>query len=208
MANITLYGTPISTYVRTVRLLMAEAGMDHNVVDIGIFNGDNQTDAYLQKQPFGKIPVVEIDGTQIYETSAITRYLNGLAGDKFTPSDLLAQARMQQIISIIDSYLYPPVVGTIVIQRLVVPQDGGTPDEQAIQQAIAPVKKALEAIESLRIGNPFLLGQTISLADFHLVPIFVYLSNTKEFGAATAQTPNLCAWWEQIKNRESVKQMC
>lgn len=208
MASITLYGTPISTYVRTVRLLLTEAGMDHDVVDIGIFNGDNQTDDYLQKQPFGKIPVVEVDGTQLYETSAITRYLDGLAAGKFTPSDLLPQARMQQVISIIDNYLYPPAVGTIVIQRLVVPQSGGTPDEPAIQQAIAPVKKALEAIESLCVGTPFLLGPDINLADFHLIPIFVYLSNTKEFGTVTAQTPKLRAWWEQIKTRESVKQVC
>ncbi|MGB3616429.1 MAG: glutathione S-transferase family protein [Elainellaceae cyanobacterium] len=208
MATITLYGTPVSTYVRTVRLLMAEASMDHDLVDIGIFNGDNKTDDYLKKHPFGKVPVVDVDGTQIYETLAITHYLNGLADGKFAPSDLLAQARMQQIIAIIDSYLYGPAIGSIVIQRLIVPQQGGDPDEQAVREAIAPVKQALEAIESLCVGNPFLLGNAISLADFHLVPIFVYLSKTKEFDAVTAQTPQLRVWWEQIKARETVKQIC
>ena len=208
MATVTLYGTPISTYVRTVRLLLAEANMDHDLVDIGIFNGDNKTDDYLKKHPFGKVPAVEIDGTQIYETSAITHYLNGLAEGKFAPSDLLTQSRMHQIAAIIDSYLYGPAIGSIVIQRLIVPQQGGDTDEQAVQQAIAPVKKALEAIESLCVSNPFLLGNAITLADFYLVPIFVYLSKTKEFDAVTAQTPKLRVWWEQIKLRDAVKQVC
>ncbi|MGF1536617.1 MAG: glutathione S-transferase family protein [Elainellaceae cyanobacterium] len=208
MANVTLYGTPISTYVRTVRLLLSEANIDHEVVDIGIFNGDNETDEYLKKHPFGKIPVVEVDGAEIYETAAITHYFNQLSGDKYTPSDLLDQARMHQIISIIDNYLYGKAIGTIVIQRLIVPQQGGEPDGQAVQEAIAPVKKALEAIEPLCVGTPFLVGSLISLADFYLIPIFVYLSKTKEFDAVTAQTPKLRAWWQQVQNLESVKQVC
>ena len=44
---ITLYGTPVSTYVRTTRLLLAEANIDYDLKDIGIFNGDNETPEYL-----------------------------------------------------------------------------------------------------------------------------------------------------------------
>ncbi|MGF1512393.1 MAG: glutathione S-transferase family protein [Elainellaceae cyanobacterium] len=208
MANTTLYGTPVSTYVRTVRLLLAEANVNHKVVDVGIFNGDNETDEYLSKQPFGKVPTIEIDGTKIYETAAITHYLNQAAGDKYRPSDLLAQARMYQIISIIDNYLYGNAIGTIVIQRLIMPQQGSKPNEQAVKEAIAPTQKALEAIEALCVGAPFLLGTLITLADFYLVPIFVYLSKTPEFGTVTTQTPKLMAWWQQVQDLESVKQVC
>lgn len=206
---LTLYGTPISTYVRTVRLLLAETNTDYDLQDIGIFNGDNETADYLSKQPFGKIPVLAVDGTEIYETSAIAHYLNQtLADGKYSPSDPLMQARMFQIMSIIDSYLYSPAVGKIVIQRLVVPQQGGQSDEAAIQAAIGPVRTALGAIEKLHTGNPFLVGSLISLADFHLIPIFFYLSNTKEFDIVTAGTPRLRVWWEQVKNLNSIKQVC
>jgi glutathione S-transferase len=97
MPNITLYGTPASTYVRTTRLLLAEANIDYDLKDIGIFNGDNKTQSYLSKHPFGKVPTLEIDGQTIYETAAITYYLNQkLAGGKFSPPDLLMQTRMHQ----------------------------------------------------------------------------------------------------------------
>ena len=209
MPNITLYGTPTSTYVRTSRLLLAEANIDYELKDVGIFNGDNKTDAYLAKHPFGKVPTLDIDGEQIYESAAITYYLNHkLAGGKFSPPDLLRQARMHQIMSIIDSYLYSHAVGTIVIQRLIVPQQGGQPDEEAIKEAIAPTQKALKAIEDLVVGTPFLVGSLISIADFYLIPIFIYLEKTPEFATVTAQTPKLKAWWDEVKILASVKEIC
>ena len=210
MTQITFYGTPASTYVRTVRLLLAEANIkDYELKDIGIFNGDNETDAYLAKHPFGKVPTVEIDGIKIYETAAITYYINQkLAGAKFAPPDLLSQTKMYQVISIIDNYLYPPAVGTIVIQNLIVPSQGGQTDKEKVENAIAPTKKALEAIEKLFIGSPFLVGSLISIADFYLIPIFIYLEQTPQFETVTANTPKLKAWWNEVKILASVKEVC
>lgn len=209
MPNIIFYGTPQSTYVRTVRLLLAEANIDYELKDIGIFNGDNETDEYLAKNPFGKVPTVQIDGIEIYETAAITYYINqGIAGGKFAPPDLLMQTRMRQIMAIIDNYLYSHAVGTIVIQRLIVPEQGGQTDEQKIEQAISPTIKALEAIENLCQGEPFLVSSMISIADFYLIPIFVYLEQTPEFDPVTSHTPKLRRWWNEVKLLKSVKEIC
>ncbi len=150
MTNITIHGTPISTYVRTVRLLLEEAGTDYSLKDVGILNGENNSAEYLAKNPFGKVPTLEADGEFIYETAAITEYLDTVvANDKFSPSDPLSKARMRQIMAIIDSYFYPNAIRTIVIQRLIVPTQGGKTDEDAVKNAVAPGKAALEAIESL-----------------------------------------------------------
>ena len=209
MPNIIFYGTPQSTYVRTVRLLLAEANIDYDLKDIGIFSGDNKTDEYLAKHPFGKVPTVEIDGINIYETAAITYYIDQkLSGGKFSPSDILMQTRMRQIMAIIDSYLYTPAVGTIVIQRLIVPQQGGEANEEKVEGAVIPTIKALEAIEDLCQGSPFLVGSMISIADFYLIPIFVYLEKTPEFAPVTAHSPKLRAWWDEVKILASVKKIC
>ena len=209
MPNIIFYGTPQSTYVRTVRLLLAEAKIDYNLKDVGIFNGDNETEEYLAKNPFGKVPTVQVDGITIYETAAITYYINeGIAGGKFAPPDLLMQTKMRQIMAIIDNYLYPPAVGTIVIQNLIVPQQGGDIDREAVEKAIVPTMKALEAIEDLFVGDPFLVGSMISIADFYLIPIFVYLEQTPEFEAVTSHVPKLKKWWDEVKNLSSVKEIC
>ena len=209
MPNIIFYGTPQSTYVRTVRLLLAEAKIDYNLKDVGIFNGDNETDEYLAKNPFGKVPTVQIDGIEIYETAAITYYINqAITGGKFAPPDLLMQTRMRQIMAIVDNYLYPPAVGTIVIQNLIVPDQGGETDREAVDNAVAPTIKALKAIEDLFVGDPFLVGSMISIADFYLIPIFIYLEQTPEFDAVTSDTPKLRKWWDEVKILGSVKEIC
>ena len=209
MALPTVYGTPQSTYVRTVRLLLEEAGADYNLTGVDIFNGENKSAEYLAKNPFGKVPTLEVDGELLYETTAITDYLDTvLAGNKFSPSNPLLQARMRQIMAIIDSYLYPPAIMSIVIQRLIVPSQGGETDENKVKNAIAPAQKAVEAIESLTVGSPYLLGSVVSIADFYLIPVFTYLSQTPEFDSITAQTPKLRNWWNEVNKLPSVQKVC
>ncbi len=209
MAIITVYGTPLSTYVRTVRLLLEEAGAEYTLHEIDMFKGENKSPEYLAKHPFGKVPTLEIDGNVIYETAAITDYLDIVAANnQFTPSDPLSKARMRQLIGIIDNYFYPTAIRTIVIQRFIVPNQGGKTDEEAVKNAIAPAKAAAEAIESLTVGSPYLLGSELTLADFYLIPIFTYLSKTPEFQEITAQTPKLKTWWDHINQLDSVKKVC
>jgi glutathione S-transferase len=90
MAKITVHGTPASTYVRTVRLLLEEAGTDYELKSVDFFKGENNSADYRAKNPFGKVPTLEVDGELIYETAAITEYLDTVvASNKFSPSDPL-----------------------------------------------------------------------------------------------------------------------
>ncbi len=209
MPKITVYGTPISTYVRTARLLLEEAGADYDLKSVDIFNGETQTAEYLAKHPFGKVPAVEVDGAVVYESTAITSYLDAiLTHGKFSPAEPLMKAQMQQILGVIDSYLYPSAIQTVVIQCLIVPSQGGQTDEAAVKAAIPSVKTAIEAIEALTIGSPYLLGSEVGIADFYLIPVFIYLSQTPAFDEVMAQAPKLQTWWEMARELPVVKKVC
>lgn len=209
MPKMIVYGTPVSTYVRTVRLLLEEVGANYDLKSVGIFNGENTSAEYLAKHPFGKVPTIEVDGEVIYESAAITSYLNTiLANEKFSPAEPLPRSRMHQMVSIIDNYLYPPGILTIVIQRLIAPSQGGQTDEAAVKAAVAPTQKAIAAIEALTVGSPYLLGSEVSIADFYLIPVFVYLSKTPEFDGLMAQAPKLQAWWQTVRDLPIVKKVC
>lgn len=209
MATLTLYGPALSTYVRTVRLVLNGANADYTLKTIDILSGESQSADYKALHPFGKVPTLDIDGELLYETAAICDYLNAtVANQQFSPADSMLAARMRQIICIVDSYLYTPAVQTIVIQRLIVPSQGGTPDEAKIGNAVAPVKTAMDAIEAIAQCSPYLLGNQITIADFHLIPIFVYLSKTPEFDAVMADAPKLKAWWNEMSQRPDVQEIC
>jgi len=192
-----------------VRLLLEEVGAEYTLKSINIFNGQSQSPEYLAKHPFGKVPTLEVDGELLYETAAITEYLDTvLAERKFSPAAPMLQARMRQIMAIIDSYLYAPAIGTIVIQSLIVPSQGGKTDDAKVKKAIAPTQTALKAIESIATDSEYLLGDNVSIADFYLIPIFVYLAQTPEFDVLTAETPKLRTWWDKASQLPNVKKVC
>lgn len=209
MSKLLVYGTPISTYVRTVRLLLEEIGVEYQLHSIDFFQGENRSAAYLAKNPFAKVPTLAIDQELIYETTAITDYLDTVFVDgRCSPADPLVKARMRQIVGIIDNYLNPTAIGAIVWQRLIVPSQGGQADLAKVNGAIELAQTAMVAIESLVICNPYLLGSTTSIADFYLIPIFVYFSQTPEFVAIVANTPKLQMWWERVGQLPIVKKVC
>jgi glutathione S-transferase len=208
MTKITVYGTPVSVYVRIVRLLLEEAGAAYDLKSVDIFNGESQSPDYLTRNPFGKVPTIEVDGASIYETAAIVGYLDAtIANHQFTPAAPLQSARMRQIMGIVDNYLYAPAIGAITIQRLIVPSQGGATDEAQVKNAVPAARKALEAIESLAVSSPYLLGDQMTIADFYLIFIFTYISQTSEFEALTAQTPKLQTWWKQVGQLPNVKKV-
>ena len=199
-------GTPIvhgpgySTYVRSTRMALEEKGIAYDLQEFDFMQG--MPEEHLKRHPFGKVPAFEHDGLMLYETAAITRYIDeAFDGPALQPADVRARARMAQIIGVIDGYTYGPLVSQIVIQRLVVPMMNGTPDEAAIEAALPAASKAVEVLEGLIGDQPFLAGNALSLADLHLAPILAYFSATPEGESVLAGAPNLRRWFDSISAR-------
>jgi len=77
-----LYDLPPSPNARRVRIFIAEKGLDIPIVPVNMMTGENQTEEYLDKNPLGMMPVLELDdGTCISESATICRYLE----EKLTP---------------------------------------------------------------------------------------------------------------------------
>ena len=120
MSNMTLWGFDGSTYVRTVKMLLAEkAATDFKQVQINVLAGDPKTAEHMARHPFGKVPVLDHDGLRILETSAIVRYLNDvLPGKSLVPATPKDRARMDMMVSVIDSYGYGAFVGGVAAYHL------------------------------------------------------------------------------------------
>jgi len=96
MASIILYGFDGSTYVRTVRILLAEKKAQYEQVPVHVLKGEPHQPEHLARHPFGKVPVLDHDGFRVIETSAIAPYLDEvLPGPSFTPDNPRDRARMR-----------------------------------------------------------------------------------------------------------------
>ena len=203
MSDAIIYGPAFSTFTRSVRLALEEKSAAYRLEEIDIFAGANLEDGYLARQPFGKVPAFEKDGFLVYETAAINRFIDETyRGQSLQPSDAQARARMNQVISVVDNYAYPSLITALVIQRLVVPLQGGTPDEAVIGEAMPRAETAVKALDAL--VQPKSAGQ-LDLGDIHLIPVWDYVTNTPEAGELSAAAPNLAAWWESVKDLPSVE---
>ena len=73
---IKLYGMAMSTCTRRVRCVLEEMGLPYEIVLIDLGKGEQKQPTHLLIQPFGQVPVLEdTDGTKIFESRAIMRYL-------------------------------------------------------------------------------------------------------------------------------------
>ena len=205
MSKPIVYGPAYSTYVRSARLALEEKGVDYDLVEFDFLTGP-MPEEQIRRQPFAKVPAFEHDGFSLYEVSAINRYVDEVFdGPSLQPSDSRQRARMNQIISIIDSYTYPCMLGQLVIQRLVVPMLGNQADESAIRAALPRVEKCAGVLAGLRGDQTYMASNDqVTLADLHLIPIYDYFRNTPESGPILEQHPGLAAWWDAVSGRDSV----
>jgi glutathione S-transferase len=205
MGNPQIYGPRFSTYVRSVLLALEEKGAAYDVHEVDILKGEHQSPEHVARHPFAKVPAFSHDGLDLYETSAILQYVDAVFGGAgLQPADPKARARMHQVIAIVDAYAYPAFITNILIPRIVVPMMGGETDEAAVEAAVPDAQKSVQVLEKFIGSNTYIVGDEISLADLHLVPVYEYLSQTPEGEKMLADAPGLRRWWDSMKNRPSV----
>ena len=197
MPDLILHGAPRSNLVRTALITLAEKGVD--------FTHDParpQTPEQLARHPWGKLPALTHGDVVLYETLAVTRYIDeAFDGPALQPADPAGRARMSQWISVYSSYFDPPVMRQVVIQRLL--RDPS--DEAMIAAGIPESERSLGVIDDALGRAPYFVGDDLTLADCFYVPVVDYLSMTPEGEAMLAKTGNVTAWLDRMRTRDGVK---
>src|SRR5688500_1319835 len=159
MPNPTLYGAAYSVYVRAVRMALAEKGVAYTLVPVDVFAPGGPPPEHLARHPFGRIPAFEHDGFALYETGAITRYVDeAFPGPPLQPQAPQPRARMNQVIGILDAYAYRTLVWDIYVERVSAPKRGRASDEARIRDALPRAATCLAALDAIMGPGPFLAG--------------------------------------------------
>jgi len=206
MSALDLYGLERSVYTRIARLALEEKGVPYVLHDVEIFGPSGVPPEHLARHPFGRIPALAHDGFVLYETGAITRYVDeAFAGPPLQPHEPARRARMNQLIGVFDAYGYRPMVWGVYVERVGQPQRGRTPDEAVIAAALRDAQRCLEAVLALRSSTPWLLGSEPTLADLHAYPMLRVLSLAPEGAALLQRHPSLQRWLKLMQQRPSVQ---
>jgi glutathione S-transferase len=189
---------------RTVRMFMAEKGIEIPLVKVDLMAAENRRPPYTEKNPAGQLPCLELDdGTHLAEITAICEYLE----EKHPKPPLVGTTPEERAVTRmwtrrIDLNIVEPMANgfrygeglALFKERIhVIPQAAG--DLKSI------AREKLAWLDDLMDGNDWICGSRFTLAD-------VFLFAFADFGRTVGQPldPKLAwlpAWFERVARRPS-----
>jgi glutathione S-transferase len=187
---LTLYDYLPSQNGWKARVLFGLLDIPYQTRLVSIFEGEGRTDAFLDLNPAGGIPVLELeDGRTIAESNAILTYV--AEGTRFLPVDRYQRAKVMQWL-FFEQYHVEPVIGTLRFWTLT--------GRLELNRAMVEAKRAggLRALAALERGlknTPFLVGGAFSIAD---IAVYAYAHRAADCGFALGDYPALTAWFGRV----------
>jgi len=167
--NMKLTVVPLSPNCRRAIATLHHLGFAETteIESLHFTDGTLQSDAYLARNPNGKVPLLQHGDVSLWESMAIMHYLAGLAGDDtFLPSDNLGRAEVMRW-HIWETVHFNPPVGAICWETLAKPSMGmGDPDPDKIAAGQKNFHRFAKVLDDHLAGRDFLLGNTVTIADF------------------------------------------
>jgi glutathione S-transferase len=202
MTDLLLYGGPHSSFVRTTRMALSERDVAYTLMPCrpGHVDGD-------ARHPFGKIPFMRHGDFILAESIAIIRFAEREfpSAPSLWPSDARRAALCDQWVSAISDSVVQRIGFGICFARLAAPVLGFPVDETAVAKAVARLPETLAELERPLKRQPYLTGDTMTVADLYLVPVLYYLGMTKEGQDALPAYPGIAAWQARMAQRPSVQ---
>lgn len=202
--TLTVIGDPRSTYVRTVRMALAEKGVAYTLQPAAPHTPE--VDAH---NPFGRVPVLCDGPIEFYETRAILNYIEeAFDGPSLLPQwGVTAHARGEQWISVINCHAYDAIARRYLLQYVFPKGENGQPDRAVIDAAVPDIDAQLAAFDAAYGDRDYLVGNAMSMADLFLAPLVYYLGLGKfpEGDTLLAKRPNVRRAQRVMSERESFK---
>lgn len=180
-----------------VRLLLSQLNIPFELIQVDILKGESRTPEFLEKNPNGRIPVLEIEpDVYLSESNAILVYLS--QGTEFLPTDRLELARVMQWMCF-EQYSHEPYIAT---SRFWLTHDMADQYRKELLQKQAPGYAALDVMEKRLTKHQFLVGNSDDSADRYTIAdiaLYAYTHVAHEGGFSLDAYPGIQAWLKRVQ---------
>ena len=195
MAMLTLYDFIGSGNGYKVRLLLAQLGIPYRLVECDILKGETRTPQFLQKNPNGRVPTLELEnGTCLAESGAILWYLADAT--KFAPATRLERAQTLQWM-FFEQYSHEPYIAVVRFWRHFLPKLSPL-QELDLPERTARGYAALGVMEQHLALQPFFVGGRYGLAD---IALYAYTHVAQEGGFLLDNFPHVSSWLSRVSGQ-------
>jgi glutathione S-transferase len=188
---LTLYDYLPSQNGWKVRVLLGLLKIPHETRIVSIFEGESRTDAFLDLNPAGAVPVLQLeDGRTIAESNAILVYL--AEGTRFLPANGYERAKVMQWL-FFEQYHVEPVIDSLRFWTLT----GRLERNQGMVAAKREAgTRALDALDRSLAETAFLVGKQLSIAD---IAVYAYSHRAEDCGFSLTDYPAFEAWLGRVR---------
>ena len=181
---LTLYDADRCPFCARVRIVLAEKGVEYEDVQIDL--ADRPAWLY-EKNPLGKVPVLEEGAFVLPESPVIMEYLD----ERYPEPPLLPADPAERALARLWLERFDDVIGHDYYAM----RRGGEGARERVEERLAALDRALD-------GTPYLGGRGFGLADAAYVPWILRIRDV--YGVDFEPYPALVAWLDRVLERSAV----
>ena len=188
--SITVYGFPLSGHSHRAELFLSLLGLEYKSYKMNLKEKEHKSEAFLKKNIFGQIPVLDDNGTIVADSNAILIYLASKYDEskRWLPTNPIELAEVQRFLSL--------AAGPI---------------------AFGPAKARLVNVFGAKLDHPTLIQhshQTLTILDKHLaerewlvgnhptiadIANYTYIAHAPEGDISLNEYKNITDWLKRIE---------
>jgi glutathione S-transferase len=191
MTKLTLISHELCPYVQRAAIALEEKGVAFERIDVDLAN---KPDWFLAISPLGKVPLLKVGESVIFESAIILEYLEETQPNPLHPADPLKRA---------DHRAWMEFGSTMLTD---IWNFYTATDETAFQARLKSLAEKFERLEQRLGDGPYFDGARFSLVDAVFGPVFRYFDTfdrIADFGTLAGK-PRIAAWRRALMRRPSV----
>ncbi len=201
----TLYGHPVSPYVRKARLTLMFYGVEFQH-EMTLPHSD--LEGFCKASPLGRIPALSDDRVATSDSSVIVHYISKFYGEnRLFPQDAEGFTRTLWFEEYADTVMSPAIAGhlfaEVVLAGRLFPR---APIQSDIDKALnQELPKIYSFLDAQLAGREWLVGDSLSLADIAVGSLLIHLYHCAQVVPDSA--PNLAAYVQRFFALPLVRQI-
>jgi len=192
MTRLTLISHELCPFVQRAAIALEEKGVEFERINVDLAN---KPDWFLAISPLGKVPLLKVGDSVIFESAVILEYLEETQPKPLHPADPLTRA---------DHRAWMEFGSTMLMD---IWNFYMAADEAAFQAKLKSLADKFERLEQRLGEGPYFDGARFSLVDAVFGPVFRYFDTfdrIADFGMLSGK-PKIAAWRQALAQRPSLQ---
>ncbi len=186
---ILLQGFKLSGHSHRAELFLELLGLPYTFQSVDLAGGEHKTPAFLARNAFGLVPVIQDGDVVLSESTAILVYLaQRYAPGRWIPLDPVGAAQVQRWLAVASG----PVATGPAAARLVTVFGRKLDAQEAIERA----HRLLSVLEIELASREWLVASGLSIAD---IAVYSYVAHAPEGNVSLDAYPNVRAWLARVE---------